>query len=223
MTTPAIIVHHLEQSRSHRILWLLEELGLPYEMKVYRRDKEMRAPPSLREVHPLGRAPVVEVDGEVFAESGAIIETLVERFAPQTLAPKAGTPAFKHYRYFLHYAEGSLMPPLLVGLITGKMRTAPVPFFVKPIIKSIASQVDASYTRPEVKSHAAFVEQHLATNAFFAGEAFSAADIQMVYGIEALVSRGGVPVPACARWLAAMNERPAARRALEKGGPMMPA
>jgi glutathione S-transferase len=222
-STPSIVVHHLEHSRSHRILWLLEELELPYQLKVYQRDKAGRAPTTLRTVHPLGRAPVLELDGQVIAESGAIIETVVERFGSNSgLRPEQPSPAFVHWRYFMHYAEGSLMPPLLVGLITGRLRTTPLPFFVKPIVKGVADQIDAAYTRGEIDNHAAFLEGHLASRAYFCGDAFTAADIQMVYGVEALVKSGGIPVPRCAAWLKRVNERPAAVRALAKGGPMMP-
>lgn len=225
MKTP-ILVHHLEQSRSHRILWLLEELELSYEMKVYPRTRDGRAPASLKDAHPLGRAPVVQLGDEVFAESGAIIETVCERASDLgssvSLLPSPTSPAFKHHRYFMHYAEGSLMPPLLVGLITNRLRKAPVPFFIKPIVKNIAGQVDASYTTPEVKNHAAFLEAHLAERPYFAGDEFTACDIQMIYGVEALVHRGGVPVPNCAAWLQRVNARPAAKRALDKGGPMLP-
>jgi glutathione S-transferase len=221
--TSTIVVHHLDHSRSHRILWLLEELGLPYALKVYQRDKALRAPPTLRAVHPLGHAPVLEIDGVVFAESGAIIETVVERFGTGSgLRPEPSASAFIQWRYFMHYAEGSLMPPLLVGLITGRLRTAPLPFFVKPILKGVADQVDAAYTRGEIDNHTAFLEGHLASRAYFCGDTFTAADIQMVYGVTALVERGGVPAPRCAAWLKRVNERPAAMRALAKGGPMMP-
>jgi glutathione S-transferase len=204
-------------------LWLLEELGLPYEMKVYKRDAAGRAPPSLRAIHPLGRAPIVTLDGEVFAESGAIIETMMERYGSDSgLMPATSTPAFVHYRYFLHYAEGSLMPPLLVGLIMNKVRTAPLPFFLKPIAKGVADSIDKSYTRGELKSHAAFLEAHLKDRAYFCGDTFSAADIQMIYGVEALVTRGGEATTNCAAWLKRVNERPAAKAALKKGGPLMP-
>ncbi len=223
MTSPSIVLHHLEQSRSHRVLWLLEELGLPYEMKVYKRDSAGRAPPTLKAAHPLGRAPVLEIDGETYAESGAIIETVVERFGDgKSLAPATTTAAFKHYRYFMHYAEGSLMPPLLVALITGRVRTAPLPFFVKPIAKGVADSIDKSYTRGELSSHAAFLEGHLSAHAYFCGDDFSAADIQMIYGVMALVERGGVPVPRCKAWLDTVNARPAAKVALDKGGPLLP-
>ena len=220
---PSIVLHHLEQSRSHRIIWLLEELGLPYEMKVYQRDSAGRAPASLKAAHPLGRAPVLEIDGETFAESGAIIETVIERFGEgRGLSPAAGTAAARHYRYFMHYAEGSLMAPLLVALITGRVRTAPLPFFVKPIAKGVADSIDKSYTRGELTSHAAFLEAHLGEHAFFCGDTFSAADIQMIYGITALASRSPTPVPRCQKWLDVVNARPAAKVALDKGGPLLP-
>ena len=137
-----LIVHHLNNSRSQRILWLLEELGLPYEIVKYQRDPQtMLAPPELRRVHPLGKSPVVTVDGLTLAESGAIIETLVERYGDVRLAPPPGSPEAVRYRYWLHYAEGSAMPPLLLKLIFDRIGSAKMPFFAKPVAKGI---VDAT-------------------------------------------------------------------------------
>ena len=156
-----ITVHHLENSRSLRILWLLEELGLPYDLVEYPRDPvTMRAPPALARLHPLGKASVVtvkegEADPYVLAESGAIIEHFVE--AEGRLAPPRGTAEHRAYRYFMHYAEGSLMPPLLLKLITGNVRTAKVPFLVKPVAKGIADKIDGTFTDPELKRHFDFL------------------------------------------------------------------
>ena len=219
-----IVVHHLEQSRSHRVLWMLEELGQEFELKTYsRHPKTMRAGPELRKVHPLGRSPVVEIDGVVHAESGAILETLLDAFDDGGLRPEPGTDAFRHYRYFLHYAEGSLMTPLFVSLLTKRVRSAPVPFFVKPVAAKIADNIDASYTTPEVANHMDFLEAHLSSHDYFAGEAFSAADIQMSYGVEAAVARGAASSrPRLTGWVARIQERPAYQRAVEKGGPTLP-
>jgi glutathione S-transferase len=217
---PTITVHHLENSRSHRILWLLEELGVDYEMQTYARNPEtLRAPPELRELHPLGKAPVVTIDEEVLAESGAVIETLLERFGDGALQPTE--PASRRdYRYWMHYAEGSLMTPLLVRLIFAKVRSAPLPFFIKPIAKAIAGKVDKSYTNPEIDRHLGFVEGWLAEHEWFAGDAFSAADIQMSYPVQALVHRGGSSKPHAKAdaWLEAIRVRPAYAAAQERGG-----
>jgi glutathione S-transferase len=218
-----VVVHHLEKSRSHRVLWLLEELGVEYSMQIYKRNpKTMRAPPELARVHPLGKSPVVTIGGEVFAESGAIVDDLIDRFGNGRLRPEPGTPAFRRYRFWLHYAEGSFMPPLLVSLLCAKVRTAPVPFFVKPVAKGIAEKVDENYTRPELERHFGFVERELERSKWFAGDDLSGADVQMVYPMEAAAARGSAASPRISAWLEAARARPAFRRALEKGGPIMP-
>jgi glutathione S-transferase len=137
-----IVLHHLNNSRSQRILWLLEELGVEYEVKRYQRDaKTMLAPPALRAVHPLGKSPVL-TDGDLtLAESGAIIEYLVERYGEGRFIPAAGTPERLRYTFWLHYAEGSAMPPLLMALVFHRIETAPMPFFVRPIARSIVKKV----------------------------------------------------------------------------------
>jgi len=215
----SIVVHHLEQSRSHRILWFLEEAGVDYDIVTYARDENFRAPPELARVHPRGRAPAVEWDGRVLAESGAVLETLAEAIAPQ-LIPDRGSDAFHLHRYFLHYAEGSLMPPLLVGLITGKIADAPVPFFLKPVVRTIAGNVNKAYTSPELVSHARFLEDHLQAHDWFAGPEMGIADIQMSYGVLALRSRAKVPLetPRVQGWLDRIQAREAYKAAIEKGG-----
>lgn len=217
---PEIVVHHLEASRSLRLLWLLEELELDYEIRTYPRNPEtMRAPPELRELHPLGKAPIVTIDGSVLAESGAIIEHVVARFG-ERLRPPEGTEALDRYRYFMHYAEGSLMAPLLVRLIFDKIRSARLPFFIKPISNTIVSKVDASFTMPEITRHTEFLEGTLADRPWFAGEDFTAADIQMIYPVEALFARGrSGGTPNLQAWLERAQARPAYQRAVDKGGP----
>ncbi len=218
---PDITVHHLEQSRSHRILWLLAELDLPYTLKIHQRHPvTIRAPEALKAIHPLGKAPIVVIDGEVLAESGAIIEHLIDAHGPH-LRPAAGTPEAIQYRYWLHYAEGSLMPPLLVKLIFGKLRTTPMPFFIKPIARAIAGKVDAAYTTPELTTHFDFIEQHLATHAYFAGDTFTGADLQMSYPIEAAFEGGrhGSDSPATRAWLDRVRARPGYAAAVAAGGP----
>ena len=139
-----IVVHHLNNSRSQRVLWLLEELGVPYEIKKYQRNpKTMLAPPELLQVHPLGKSPVITDDGTTVAESGAIIEYLLSRFSPGTqgrLAPAAGTPEGLRFTYWLHFAEGSAMPPLLLKLVFDKIENSKMPFFAKPIARAIAGK-----------------------------------------------------------------------------------
>lgn len=185
-----LIVHHLNNSRSQRILWLLEELGVPYEIKFYERDKEtMLAPASLKKIHPLGKSPVV-TDGEtVLAESGAIIEYLVDKYGEGKFKPKAGTPEALRYTYWLHYAEGSAMPPLLLSLVFMKIETAPMPFFIKPIAKTISAKVKKDFTKPQLKTHFDYIESELTKNKWFAGSEFSAADIQMSFPLEAAKAR----------------------------------
>ncbi|HVV86645.1 MAG TPA: glutathione S-transferase, partial [Kofleriaceae bacterium] len=220
---PMITVHHLERSRSHRVLWLLEELGLPYELVRYQRDPEtMLAPASLRAVHPLGKSPVITDGDTTVAESGAILEYLVERHGGGKLVPPDG-PDRLRYRYFLHYAEGSLMPPLLVKLICRRIAGAKMPFFARPIAKRIAGTIDSAFAAPNVDRALAFLESELEGRAWFAGDELTAADIQMSYPLEAAVARGGgaVRTPNLTRVLAAMRARPAYARALARGGPVM--
>jgi glutathione S-transferase len=217
-----IVVHHLENSRSQRVLWLLEELGLPYEIRRYARDKQtLLAPPELQRVHPLGKSPVV-VDGEdTLAESGAIIEYLVERHGGGRLAPPAGSKARLHYTYWLHFAEGSAMPPLLMKLVFDRVRQAPMPFFVKPVARGIANQVTRNFIAPNLERQYAFMESELTARPWFAGSEFSAADIQMSFPIEAAAARGGLNDghhPRLMQWLERIHARPAYGRALERGG-----
>jgi glutathione S-transferase len=217
-----ITVHHLNNSRSQRVLWLLEELGLPYEIKHYQRDpKTMLAPPELRAVHPLGKSPVITDEGLTIAESGAILEYLVDRYGDGRLKPVAGTEDALRYRYWMHYAEGSAMPPLLLKLVFDRIERAPVPFFVKPIAKSIAAKAKASFVQPQIDNHMNYLEAQLAKSPWFAGGEFTAADVQMSFPLEAAVQRGG-PVakqPRITDFLQRIHARPAYRRALERGGP----
>ncbi|WP_298926247.1 glutathione S-transferase [uncultured Ramlibacter sp.] len=216
-----LVVHHLNNSRSQRVLWLLEELGLPYEIKFYQRDpKTMLAPPELMAVHPLGKSPVVS-DGELtLAESGAIIEYLVDRYGQGRLAPVAGMPERLRYRYWLHYAEGSLMPPLLLKLVFDQIGKAKMPFFVKPIANAIAGKAKASFIQPQIERHLDYLEGELAGAAWFAGSEFSAADIQMSFPVEAAAARGGLnnSRPRLMDFLARIHGRPAYQRAIERGG-----
>lgn len=204
-----IIVHHLENSRSQRILWLLEELGLPYAVKRYERNKEtMLAPPELKQVHPLGKSPVIEdtEDGTVVAETGAIIDYLVEK-ADGRLGALPHRESVLRYRQFLHYAEGSLMPPLLVLLVVNRI----------PLLGGKA----AKRIQPMIDVHLDYVEAELASRPWFAGEEMTAADIMMSFPLEAARGRAGLNAsrPHIMAWLAKIHARPAYQAALAKGGP----
>ncbi|GAB2588040.1 glutathione S-transferase [Dyella jejuensis] len=216
-----ITVHHLNNSRSQRILWLLEELGLPYEIKRYERDpKTMLAPPALRAVHPLGKAPVV-TDGELtLAESGAIIEYLADRYGAERLIPAHGTPARLRCNYWLHYAEGSAMPPLLLKLVFRRVETAPAPFFVRPVARAIAGKVQSTFVDPQIALHLSYMEGELAKAEWFGGNDFSVADIVMSFPLEAAATRGGLGEhhPRLQAFLQRIHARPAYQRALERGG-----
>lgn len=216
-----ITVHHLERSRSQRVLWLLEELGVPYELKEYERDpKTLRAPPALREVHPLGKSPVVTDGDRTIAESGAILEYLVDRYGDGKLRPPSGTPERVRYDYWLHYAEGSAMPPLLLALVFGEVKKK-APWPVRPIAKAIANKVLGDFVRPQMKLHFDWIESQLATSTWFAGDELTAADMQMSYPIEAHAGRGdGAERPNIRAWLDRVRARPAYQRALERGGPV---
>lgn len=215
-----LTVHHLNYSRSTRILWLLEELGLDYEITRYERDpKTYRAPPELARVHPLGRAPVVTDGDLVLAESGAIVEYFVEktgRLGPQTPAEKVS------FRFFMHYAEGSVMPPLLVRLLMSKVKSAPLPFFIKPITARVADKVEGAYSDGEIERHFTFIDRELSTREWLLGDRLTAADVQMLYPLEAGLSRGAGHRPHIKAWLDRVQARPAYQRAIQKGGPLVP-
>jgi len=217
-----ITVHHLNNSRSQRVLWLLEELGVPYEVKRYERDPAtMRAPASLRAVHPLGKSPVITDEGRVMAESGAIIDYLVERHGQGRLVPPAGTEAQLRYTYWLHYAEGSAMPPLLIKLVLSWIKSAPMPFFARPIARAIVDRALDGFVEPQIKLHLDYIESELAGRPWFTGADFTAADIQMSFPLEAAAARGGLNEarPKAMDFLRRAQARPAYRRALERGGP----
>lgn len=216
-----ITVHHLNDSRSQRILWLLEELGVPYEIRKYQRDADtMLAPPELLKVHPLGKSPIV-TDGDLtLAESGAIIEYLVERYGNGRLIPPADTRERLRYRYWLHFAEGSAMPPLLLKLMFDKVSTSPMPFFAKPVARGISKKVLAAFVNPNIARQLDFMEGELGAHAWFAGPEFTAADIQMSFPLEAAVQRAGLDAshPRLMAFLTRIHARPTYRRALERGG-----
>ena len=216
-----IIVHHLNNSRSQRVLWLLEELGLEYDIKRYQRDaKTMLAPPDLRKVHPLGKSPVLSDDDLVMAESGAIVEYLVERYGNGRLIPPDG-PQRLRYRYWMHYAEGSMMPPLLMKLLFDRMEKAPMPFFARPIVRAVAGKVKSSYILPNIERHLDYMEAELTRSLWFAGAEFTAAaDVQMSFPLEAAAARGGLDTrrPRLMDFLGRSHAREAYKRAVERGG-----
>lgn len=218
-----IVLHHLNQSRSQRVLWLLEELSLPYEIRFYQRDPvTMLAPPELKKVHPLGKSPVItDVDaGLTLAESGAILEYLVQRYGDGRLRPVPGSPDAIRYLYFMHYAEGSVMPPLLMKLIFDRIRKAKMPFFARPIARKVAQSVLDGFVLPNIKAHLDYLESELSERPWFTGEEFTAADIQLSFPIEAARARGGLDEsrPRLMDFSKRIHERPAYQRALERGG-----
>ncbi len=190
---PNIVVHHLNNSRSQRVLWLLEEMGLDYTIKHYQRDAEtMLAPPELKEVHPLGKSPVIEDRDVVVAETGAIIEYLVDANGGGALRPEPGTPARRQYTYWLHFAEGTAMTPLLVKLIFDRLEQRKAPFFIRPILRGISKQVKATFVEPRLEAHLNFMEAELRKTMWFGGGNFSAADIMMSFPLELCVLRAGL-------------------------------
>jgi glutathione S-transferase len=216
-----ITVHHLNNSRSQRVLWLLEELELEYEIKYYKRDPAtMLAPDSLKQVHPLGKSPVITDGALTIAESGAIIEYLVDKYGGGQFAPPLGMPEHLRYIYWLHYAEGSAMPPLLMNLVFNRIEQQPMPFFAKPIARSISSQVKKSFINPQITQHLNYQEAELEKSLWFAGDQFSAADIQMSFPIELSDAQKylGSNRPKLTSFLNRIHARPSYQKALERGG-----
>lgn len=217
-----IYVHHLENSRSQRILWLLEELGLDYEVVRYARDPQtMLAPAQLRAIHPLGKSPVVEDGGQMLAESAAICEILVQRYGQDALRLEPGSAEWARHLYWLHFAEGSAMPPLLMKLVFDRIRTTKAPFFIRPVLRGVADKVGTLLIEPQIASQLDYIDAELVRAPWFAGERFSAADIMMSFPLEAAAARVGLGAkhPHIAAFLERIHARPAYRRALERGGP----
>ncbi|CAG8929521.1 unnamed protein product [Penicillium salamii] len=205
-----ITVHHLEQSRSHRVLWLLEELEVPYQIKRYQREPTMLAPEALKKVHPLGKSPVITDGNQVVAESGAILEYLEEKYDHEFRLKVSDEASRLQCRYWLHYAEGSLMPLLVMKLIFGQMGKAPVPWLLRPVGAAFGKGVQKALQ---------MIEQHLAANPWFAGQRFSIADIQMSFPLLALARRAGLEqMPASQKWLQTVQQRAAWQRAIDQGG-----
>ncbi|MCP3862945.1 MAG: glutathione S-transferase [Pseudomonadota bacterium] len=217
-TSPEIVLHHLNNSRSQRILWLLEELGLAYTVKHYQRDaKTNLAPAALKDVHALGRSPVLTHGDLVLAESGAIIEFLVDTYAPH-LKP-ASTADLIQYRFWMHFAEGSLMPPLVARLVLGKAREKAGPFFIKPIVNKLVDGIIAAYYGPNLEQSLKYVNDYLSDHEWFAGDALSGADFQMSFPLEAMQGRVGKGLyPGIDAFVQQIHAREAYQRGLEKGG-----
>ncbi len=216
-----IIVHHLEHSRSQRVLWMLEELGVDYEIRRYQRDPDTRlAPPELREVHPLGKSPVISDGGRSLAESGTILEYLARHYGKARWAPALKSDAYWDFHYWMQYAEGSLMPPLLLKLVFDTVG-AKAPLLIRPLARGIAAQVDRAFISQQIRTHLDFVEAHLAEHDWFVGTRISAADVHMCFPLEAARARGlvGDQRPAINAFVERCHQRPAYQRALEAGGP----
>ncbi len=217
-----LTVHHLNNSRSQRILWLLEELGVEYEIKFYARNAETQlAPDELKAVHPLGKSPVVTDKDQILAESGAIIDHLGYKYGYGDWVPSRDSSNYRPYMYWLHYSEGSLMSPLLLKIVFDKVKNSKMPFFVKPIAHGIANKVMDSFVTPNIKNHFDYVEKHLSEHKYFAGDTISGADIQMSFPLEASVAKGAITAishPHIYQYVDVFQARPAYKRALKKGG-----
>ena len=220
-----LVVHHLNNSRSQRVLWLLEELGVPYEVKRYERNKEtMLAPPELKQVHPLGKSPVITDDSLTIAETGLICEYLCDRYGQGRLAPVKSvgvdSPERLRWLYWLHYAEGSAMPPLLLSLVFGAMPQR-APALMRPLVKAIARRAQDGFVNPQIKLHLDYWEAELGLSGWFAGAEFSAADVMMSFPVEAAATRVGYGADRANLkvFLERIHARPAYKRALERGGP----
>jgi glutathione S-transferase len=225
-----LTVHHLETSRSQRVLWLLEELGVPYTLKLYQRDPLTKlAPAALKAVHPLGKSPVIRDGNETIAESGAILEYLVERYGAQAqgelagLQPVPGTAEYRQSRFWMHYAEGSLMNWLVMKLVFMTIPTQPMPFFVRPIARQLCAKVQAKLIDPNLATALAYMETHLSTHTWFAGDRISIADFQMSFAVEAALARGAdvKQFPRLSAYRDRVVARPAYQRAMTKGGPVV--
>ena len=215
-----LTVHHLNNSRSQRVIWLLEEVGAPYEIKHYQRDaKTMLAPPELREVHPLGKSPVITDGGDTVAETGAIVEYILDKYGQGRLTPPAGTPEKLRFTFWMHFAEGSAMPPLVMTLVFGELPKR-MPALLRPIGRMIGKTAQQGYLRPTIDAQLDLMEAELNRSAYFAGADLTAADIMMSFPVEAAASRASLGTRAkLTAWLQSIHARPAYQRALQQGGP----
>jgi glutathione S-transferase len=213
-----LTVHHLDNSRSQRVLWLLEELAVPYELVKYERDpKTSLAPEALQKIHPLGKSPVITDDGTTVAESAVILEYIAEKYGNGRLIPPKDSPAYRRYRYFMHYAEGSIMPILLVKLITSRLKKAPG--LLRPVGKAVGGKVEAAFVAPNIARHLPFIANELGEEPYFCGNDLTLADIQMSFPMEAIAARIPDAPKVIKDYVARIHARPAFKKALEKGGP----
>jgi glutathione S-transferase len=214
-----ITVHHLNNSRSQRVLWLLEELGCEYSLVRYQRDPHtLLAPPELRRIHPLGKSPVVTDGAQTLAESGAIIEYLIDRYGNGRLRPPPGSPGHLRYTYWLHYAEGSAMPPLLLKLVFLRLPRG-VPALIRPIVRAVAKRAQERLIDPQLRTHLDYWEGELGRSTWFAGEELTGADVQMSFPLEAAAARAGIGLgPRVSQFLERIHARPAYQRAVAMGG-----
>lgn len=212
-----LTLHHLEHSRSIRILWALEELGIDYQLKYYKRLPSMSAPPELKKIHPLGKAPILTDEELVIAESAVILDYLQTHYDTEHQFKPQSAQAINQYNYWMHYAEGSLMPYLVFTLVVGQLGSKKVPFIVRPVTRIIGDQLQKQFSRPRLQEHIAFLEQHLAKNTFFAGDDFSFADIQMIFPLYALLTRQDeISIPNIQKYVERVNQRPALKSAQQK-------
>lgn len=214
-------MHHLNNSRSQRILWLLEELALPYEVRRHERDaRTMLAPPELKALHPLGKSPLIQDGDIVMAETGAIVDYLLETYGQGRLRPPPGTAQARRCTYWLHYAEGSAMTPLLLKLVFSQLPRR-APGLMRPLVNALSGKTQTGFIDPQIKTHADYWEAELARSPWFAGDELTAADIMMSFPLEAAASRAIRldDYPRIAAFLKTIHARPAYRAALEKGGP----
>lgn len=218
-----IVVHHLEYSRSHRVLWMLEELGLDYEVKRYARNSAWLAPKELKAVHPLGKSPTLTWGERVLAESGAVLELLAEENPASGLGIGPGEAGRGDYLYWLHYGEGSLMPLMVMTVVFRKIPQGKMPFFIRPVARLISRKAVDTFLAPQVKTHLTVMNDWLSQRDWLAGDKLTAADIQMSFPLEAAASRFSLDdYPALQSYLERLRARPAYQVALDKGGPMTP-
>ncbi|BDH47519.1 glutathione S-transferase [Salmonella enterica subsp. enterica serovar Choleraesuis] len=216
-----ITLHHLDHSRSHRVIWFLEELQVPWEMVTWQREGSLLAPPGLKQIHPLGKAPIIEDREQVIAESAVILEYLQENYDPLNRFKPHHVGDAQNYRYWMHYAEGSLMPLLMIRLVLGKLGQSPVPWLLRPVGRALSHGIQSKWLSGQLKTHADFLEKHLCAHRWFAGSNFSAADIQMSFPVLALLARNeSQQLPALVDWRNRIQEREAYQTAVQKGGPL---
>jgi len=217
---PSITLYWLNESRADRILFLLEELEVPYVIEKFERGSDKLAPTALKKIHPLGKSPVIKDGNKVVAESGFIIDYMIDKYGKYKHLKPVNEDDLFHYNYYLHYIEGTLMPILVMKFVFLNLQKQ-APWIVKPIVNGICNKIDTLYLGPNTKTHLDFLEGELAQRTWLAGEQFSGADIQASFALEMLLQRSNYQPrdkPNLTRYINAMRERPAYKRALEKVG-----